>query len=190
MSAPDTPIYTFTGLELFPLVLTEANVRILDIAHSLARQCRYGGHVSCENFSIAEHSVLVSSLVPPEDSLWGLLHAGDKAYLPDLPPQIKCALPDYQLASHRLRAVVLRRFGLPPEEPASVREAEQRVAGVEIRSLFKNHEPVRTRVPDQRFCRAFEAVSFEPFVIPIIGLSPVVAERSFLARFRALTEGR
>ena len=187
MIAQDTLITTFTGLEFFPFAPNEAHVHIVDIAHALARQCRYGGHVSCEHYSVAEHCVLVSSLVPPDDALWGLLHDCEEAYFPDLPAPIKRAFPEYTLAGDRLRAIVLHHFGLPAAEPASGHDADRRIRVTEQQALFKNHRPLGARLAADRDCRVFEAVDFEPYVIPIVGLSPGAAERSFLTRFRALT---
>ena len=189
--AYDASFTTFTGIEFFPFAPRLDHVHLLDIAHALARQCRYGGHVSTEHYSVAEHSVLVSSVVPPADALWGLLHDGDEAYLPDLPTPIKRAFPAYKTAGDRLRAVVLRRFGLPLEEPASVREADQRIRVTEQRALFKNRPRNPSAAAPNRACRAIEAVptNLEPYAIPIVGLTPALAERAFLQRFYALTSG-
>jgi len=181
---------TFTGIEFFPFAPRVDHVNILDIAHSLARQCRYGGHVASEHYSVAEHCVLVSQLVPPEDALWGLLHDGDEAYLPDLPAPIKRAFPEYTVAGDRLRGVVLGRFGLPAEEPVSVRDADLRIRLTEQRALFRNRPRSVRPAPADRHCRAIEVppLDLKPFDVPIVSLSPALAEHAFLDRFHALTQ--
>jgi 5'-deoxynucleotidase YfbR-like HD superfamily hydrolase len=188
--ALDASFCTFTGIEFFPFAPRAEDVSIYDIAHALARQCRYGGHVASEHFSVAEHCVLVSSVVPPEDALWGLLHDSDEAYLPDLPTPIKRLFPEYKAAGDHLRAVILRRFGLPPHEPASVREADQRIRLTEQRALFKNRPRATPARAPSRACRQLEVVPHDlaPYAaVPIVGLPPALAERAFLERFHQLT---
>ncbi len=187
-TAQDASFSTFTGIEFFPFAPRLADVSIYDIAHALARQCRYGGHVATEFYSVAEHSLLVSQVVPLEDALWGLLHDSDEAYLPDLPTPIKRAFPDYKAAGDRLRALVMQRFALPVLEPPSVRDADQRIRLTEQRALFKNRPAAAATQATDRRCRAIEALAapMEPFDLPIAGLSPALAERAFLDRFHAL----
>lgn len=65
-----------------------------DIAHGLAYSCRFGGHTS-RFYSVAEHAILVSSLVleaRPDDyvtAIHALHHDDHEAYLGDLPTPLK-----------------------------------------------------------------------------------------------------
>jgi hypothetical protein len=60
-------IQTFTGRQYWPLDPREGDVYIEDIAHALSLQCRFTGH--CRSFySVAEHCVRVSHVVPSEDA--------------------------------------------------------------------------------------------------------------------------
>lgn len=188
VSGLDASLCTFMGIEFFPLSPRPEHVNLFDIAHALARQCRYAGHVATEHYSLAEHAVLVSTLVPPEDALWGLLYNAHKAYLP-LPDAIERVFPAYQAACERLRSVIVRRFGLPAEEPSSIREAAERLRLTEQRAFFKNRPRYDRPSAAARVCRAIEAVQpdLEPYAIPIVGLAPSLAERAFLQRFHALT---
>ena len=175
MDSFDGFIGTFSGLRFWPLLPNPDDILIADIAHALAHQCRFGGHAS-KFYSVAEHSVHVSKLCRPEDALWGLLHDASEAYLVDLPRPLK-QLPEfaaYREAERRLQRAVAVRFGLPPDQPASVTEADDTMLWTEAHSLLDSAavEVVRDTRP--------------PFEItdPLL---PVEAERLFLSRFKELT---
>ncbi len=79
----DRRILTFSSRMVDPLNMRPDDVCIEDIAHSLSNQCRFTGHSSVF-YSIAEHSVIGSRLVPPEHALTFLLHDAAEAYLCDV----------------------------------------------------------------------------------------------------------
>lgn len=83
----DVYLRTCSG-QFHPLSPRIDEVNFVDIARALANTCRWGGH-TCGLYSVAEHSVLVSKLCPPEYELWGLLHDAAEAYIGDIPAPIK-----------------------------------------------------------------------------------------------------
>lgn len=117
---------TFTGKAFWPLDPRPEEIDPDDIAHALGMLCRYGGHVA-DFYSVAEHCVLMSYAVSPENALWALLHDATEAYMVDLPRPLKRHMPDYRLAETRLMVALCDRFGLPHEEPAEVVEADNRI---------------------------------------------------------------
>ncbi|MGD0775965.1 MAG: phosphohydrolase [Candidatus Solibacter sp.] len=125
------------ALRFWPLDPNPEKILVEDIAHALAHQCRFGGHASTF-YSVAEHSVHVSKLCPAEDALWGLLHDASEAYLVDLARPLKL-LPEfaaYREAERRLQCAVAVRFGLLPDQPASVTEADDTMLWIEAHSLL------------------------------------------------------
>ena len=170
-------INLFSGMRFWPLEPDPETVCIEDIAHALSCLCRYGGH-SSKFYSVAEHSVKVSKLCAPGDALWGLLHDASEAYLVDVPRPLK-ELPEfaaYREAERRLQRVIAERFGIPPEQPASVTEADDTMLWIEAHSLLGSIEEDVIR--DTPIPPEMEIIS------PLL---PVEAERLFLDRFKELT---
>lgn len=146
---------TYTGVQFWPLDPRPEEIRIEDIAHSLANQCRYAGHVQ-EFYSVAQHSVLVARIVPREHAMWGLLHDATEAYLVDLPRPVKrySRLGDeYRDIETRLMGALCVRFGLAFDEPGCVKHADDVLLMTEKRDLMPN-SPAKWRetaepLPDQ-----------------------------------------
>jgi hypothetical protein len=154
---------TATG-RAFPLPeFTPADVSIEDIAHSLALQCRFNGH--CLTFySVAQHSVLVSHIVPDQFRKHALLHDASEAYLSDLPSPFKRLLPDYKKLEKQVMRAICVRFGLPMEMPPQVATADLTMLATEKRDLLvkepKTWEsldgilPMRTKVEPWHWAKA------------------------------------
>ena len=83
-----TVMQTFTGRLFDPFNPDPALIDLRDIAHALGNICRFGGH-SRRYYSVAEHSILVASLVPEPLRLPALLHDAAEAYLGDIITPIK-----------------------------------------------------------------------------------------------------
>lgn len=167
---------TYTGGRFYPETLTENEYRIEDIAHGLALQCRFGGQ-SREFYSVAQHSVMVSELVPPEHALWGLLHDASEAYLIDLPRPIKRLqqLEGYRSLERAVMTALLSTFGLPDTEPMDVVWADNGalVAEAKMLGLWNPHWVVAL-LPEA-------SIPSIPY-----SWSPLEAEARFLRRFREL----
>ncbi len=115
------------------------DILLTDIAHSLSNLCRFGGH--SDFYSVAQHSILVSRILPPEDALWGLLHDASEAYLTDIPRPLKLYLNGkYKDLEKIYMDVICERFDLPKEEPPSVKKADNRLLLTERRDLLLEHD--------------------------------------------------
>jgi len=126
---PET-IGTWRG-RIDPLNPRPEEIRLDDIAHALARICRYGGH--CDGFlSVARHSIWVSDELHafgPEMQFVGLMHDAPEAYIGDLPRPIKRsdAMQVFRDADEKLEACIAEVFGLPHPLPDEVIEADRYV---------------------------------------------------------------
>lgn len=145
MPAPEwtvPSIETYTGTEFTPLSPRPEDVHAIDVAHALAMKCRYTGH-SEFFYSVAQHSVLITRyarhvLDESEDSQrWCLLHDASEAYLPDVASPIKPHLTGYRELEHLVLDAVLRRFGLPIEEPPWLGKLDRDFYWLERETLLK-----------------------------------------------------
>lgn len=110
------------------------------IAQGLSNTCRFAGQ--CKAFySVAEHSVHVSRLVPSEFAVHALLHDAAEAFIGDVPTPLKRMLPDFKALEKRIEAALFAAFGLPPEIPEEVKLADRIMLEVERRVLFDRHDP-------------------------------------------------
>lgn len=161
------------------------SIVIEDIATALSRICRFTGHTT-QFYSVAQHSVLVSFLVPPQYALQGLLHDASEAYLGDVSSPLKQLLPDYKAIEHRVERAILERFGLPfPLHPA-IKEAD--LAALVSERSFLMPEPTEScRVTDALAWKWAEGIRGTDLVIAP-AYSPAVAHAAFMDRYNVLTK--
>lgn len=135
-----TWMLTFSGKQFDPIDPQPDMIDLIDIAHGLSHECRYAGQ--CRYFySVAQHSVMVSQIVPLERALEGLLHDATEAYLKDIPRPLKALLPDYRSIEARVDAVIRDRFGLPAEMSMEVKDADLVLLATERRDLMPEGAP-------------------------------------------------
>ena len=175
---------TFSGRRFWPAEPEPRDVAIEDIAHALSNACRYGGH--CLRFySVAQHSVLVSNLVPDELSLHGLLHDAAEAYLGDMISPLRRTLRDsspmYEALHSRVDMAISRRFGLRPLTPAqaaALKHADLVALATERRDLMR---PTGDEWP------VLDGIVADDE--EIVAWSPGGSEAVFLDTFEGLTRG-
>ncbi len=179
-----TFIETYTGRRFYPLDPNPSDVCIEDVAHALAMTCRFNGHVR-KFYSVAEHSVHVSRIVPPEYALAGLLHDASEAYIADVSRPIKRddRFGQYNVFEGDVMQAVWGAFDLniPAGHPdnliwwdeAPIKVADNAMLALEARSLLP-YDPWMDGLP-------------EPADVELGLWGPEEAERRFMERYAELT---
>lgn len=177
-------------MKIYPSILTASGVyfdftqpesyeyRIEAIAAALSKLCRFTGHVR-QFYSVAQHSVLVSRLVPAEQALAGLLHDASEAFLGDVSSPLKALLPEYKTLERRVEQAIARAFGLPLELPAEVKHADMVALMTEEAQLMPAHT-------DVWLGGIYQAAAG----VHIVPQEPALAEAVFLRRFEELATAR
>jgi hypothetical protein len=165
-------IRTFTGQSIDLLDPDPSAITIEDIAHGLAQTCRFSGQ--CPRFySVAEHAIRVSYMVPEREGLAALLHDASEAYLSDLVSPVKAlgGLSGYRALEARLMDVIYQRFGVVVPFgvviPETVQRADAEIVELECATFFDGLD-----------------------LLDLECLAPGMAEARFLRRFSDLTTPR
>lgn len=112
------------------------DIYIDDIARSLSKICRFNGHCH-RHYSVAEHSVLVSKILPPTLALAGLLHDATEAFMGDVTRPLKHMLPNYQDMEHKLSQMIEARFGVSFDDTL-IKTADNIALCLEARLFYRN----------------------------------------------------
>ena len=141
------------------------------IAHALSNLCRFTGHVK-DFYSVAQHCVVVSRLVPPELALTGLLHDAAEAFTGDVNKPLKDLLGDrFKHIEENVECAIAGRFGLEFPFPPEIKQADLVAFSTEVRDVA----PSSNRYPHE--------VSYDPLPDPIYAWGPHTARREWMNRF-------
>ncbi len=173
-----TYIQTFSG-QHFDLTDPQPDtIRIEDIAHALSQINRFTGHTH-RPYSVAQHSLQASYIVPPQFALEALLHDAHEAYTGDVSAPLKSLLPDYRALEDRIESAVRRRFGLPVGMSPEVKRAVMIMLATERRDVLKDDGAPRTYLEGVEPAR----------VLYYDGWEPAAVRSAFIQRFVVLYYG-
>lgn len=133
-------IRTFTGQYVNVFDPKPETIVIEDIAHALSQTCRFGGHTYIP-YSVAQHSIEVSKLLPEAMQLTGLMHDATEAYMCDLPRPIKRHFPEYKEVEERLMQVIADKFKLTYPFPAELKKADKVMLEKEHDLIIRKRDP-------------------------------------------------
>lgn len=133
------PYRTHSGRLVDLADMSPADITLDDIAHHLARVCRFGGGVN-RFYSVAQHSVYVATHITTTDPRLrraALLHDAAEAYTGDMVTGLKRRCPDFRRIQQGIDSAIQARFCLPVGlDYWLVKEADLRARLSETRDLF------------------------------------------------------
>lgn len=136
VTAPLITIYGGGRLNLHKPGQTQFDIEV--IAHHLSMICRFGGGVEFF-YSVAQHSVHVSHLVPPQMALAGLMHDAAEAFVGDMVKPWKNQLPHFQDVENNLTRHIFEQLGIDWPLPVEIHQADL-VALKTERLVLKPHD--------------------------------------------------
>ena len=169
-----------SGKLVDPLDLQPEDIDVTDIAYHIGAQCRFSGGVK-DFYSVGQHSVLASYIVPPEFAWDALFHDAAEAYLQDMARPLK-AEPyfgkAYRGAEMRVEKVIGEVLDVVFPMPPEVKEADEILLVTEARDLKHG----------TKGWEHFQDV--KPLKEPLKAWSPRQSRTRFLARYNQLSKLR
>ncbi len=112
-----------------------SQICIEDIAHHLANVNRFGGAIYSP-YSVAQHSVIMSRICPPELAFECLMHDTPEAYLGDTVRPFKSEIQVIPVAEDRFEKAIRRAFGMPGDKhPTTVKHWDNVMLNTEARDF-------------------------------------------------------
>lgn len=173
----------FTEIERELVRLNYADVHTAALAHVLGRSVhavhrmafRLCGHTSAF-YSVAQHCVLVSMIVPREHALQGLLHDAAEAYYGEVTAPLKRLIPGYRSLELAGWRAIAKAFDVPEQLHSSIKHADLVMLATEQRDLMPPHDD------EWAILRGIS-----PLLMRIGPLGPQAATRAWLRRLDKLT---
>jgi hypothetical protein len=155
----------------------ESEVTIEDIASALSNVCRFSGHLP-RFYSVAQHLVNTSRIVPVDDAFTALMHDTSEAFTNDLPTPLKAAFPIFKELETKIEKAMSNKFDFEFPYPDAVKLADTQMLLLE-KTYVKE---------DKHKWEYYKGVKFK-HLLPKVDLDswqPRRAKREFLERYYEL----
>lgn len=158
----------------------ESDVTLDDLASALSNICRFSGHLPCF-YSVAQHLVNTSRIVPSEFAFDALMHDTAEAFTNDLPTPLKWSLPIFKELEVKIESAMSRRFGFAYPYAPEVKLADTQMLLLEKKYVklddreWPNYPDLAPEVERELLSK----VDLKPW-------QPVRAKREFLERYGQL----
>lgn len=156
---------------------------IREIAHALSNLCRFTGHTS-RFYSVAQHSVAVSYIVPERLALAALMHDASEAYLGDVASPLKALLPEYKYIEEQTECAIARAFAIRNLYPL-----HSDIKWADTVALRHEREVYLAKTEDDFDWPALVPISLNAESTIMSTYTPARAKEVFLRRYAELLEG-
>lgn len=166
---------TFSGVQFYLMDPRPEDVSIRDIAHHLSLLCRYNGAVAYF-YSVAEHSVALSYVVPAHLAMQALMHDAAEAYTgdPTRPLKNNIGRDVWDAIADPIDKAIAEQLGLVYPWDQLIDEYDTRILGDERTALMPGRQLPWTPSGDR-------------LGVVVRGLNPPDAEHEFMARYEELS---
>lgn len=175
---------TYTGRRFWLLDPRPEDFDIRDIAHGLSRISRFNGATKGRGYTVAQHSVLASTLVPPPYRLAILMHDAPEAYAGDVISPLKRLLgAAYEKIETAIMTAIAIRYEFVWDDHVVqrwVHKADRQMLASEVRWLVPTGVLSPGFQPQEQGVALYEAVKLVPW-------EQDLAETMFLQKFEELT---
>jgi len=149
---------SFSGIHFDPANPDPSVVNIIDIANSLSRICRYGGHCRRDRYSVAEHSLHVMRVLEENPgtrhlALSGLMHDAAESMVGDVVSALKTSeymkgFKDLEKNWEHAIDVALNLHGALSDMSYQIKVADLGVRRMEIVQFVEHAESDLLDLPD------------------------------------------
>jgi hypothetical protein len=109
---------------------------IEDVAVPLAQVCRYAGQLPLGRwYSVAQHAVNTSRIVPHEHKFTALMHDTAEAFTNDIVTPLKRAVPLFKEIEVAIETVMARKFRFTFPLPPAVVQADREMLALETKHI-------------------------------------------------------
>lgn len=130
-----TTFWTISGKEIDIDNFKPEDVSLNDISHSLSYMCRFNGHAK-HFYSVAEHSILVSRILPIELRNEGLFHDASECFFGDIISPVKKLFTEIKSYEDNIMSVISKVFNLQFPENPLVKWADLTVLRYELEIFY------------------------------------------------------
>jgi uncharacterized protein len=131
-----TEIAFYPGRPVDLFNLKPEDIEVSGVAHSLANLNRFNGHTRFP-YSVAQHTIYLSRIVPPRLAKAAFLHDWSEAYVGDMVAPLKDLFSEFWIYETHIQKLIFDRYDVPFCQLEEVDEYDKALGWEEYYQLFE-----------------------------------------------------